>query len=58
MTGRGRCREEGRLLVLESRHVQSSFRVTDQDQMRRIRVRACLHQTVIVGLEERLRHLC
>lgn len=58
MTGRGRCREEGRLLVLESRRVQSSFRAMDRDQMRQIRVRACLHQIVIVGLEGRLRHLC
>ena len=58
MTGRGRCREEGHLLVLESRHAQSSSRAMDQDQMRRIQVRACLRQIVIVGLEGRLRHLC
>ena len=58
MSGRGRCREEERLLVLEFRHVQNSFRAMDQDQMHQILVGACLHQIVIVGLEERLRHLC
>lgn len=58
MTGRGRCQEEGRLLILEFRRVQSSFRAMDQNQMRQIRVRVCLHQIVIVGLGERLRHLC
>ena len=58
MTGRGRCREEGRLLVLGFRHVQSSFRAMDQNQMRQIRVGACLHQIAILGLEVHLRHLC
>jgi hypothetical protein len=58
MTDHGRCREEERLLVLEFRHVQNSFRAMDQDQMHQILVGACLHQIVIVGLEERLRHLC
>ena len=58
MTGRGRCREEERLLVLEFRHVQSSFRAMDQNQMRQIRVGACLNQIAILGLEVHLRHLC
>jgi hypothetical protein len=58
MIGLDRCRVEGRLLVLEFRHVQCSFHVKDQDQTRRIQVKACLHQIAIVVLEVHLRRPC
>jgi hypothetical protein len=58
MIGLDRCRVEGRLLVLEFRHVQYSFRVKGQDQTRQIQVRACLHQIAIVVLEVHPRRPC